>query len=172
MACGQTQVVNVAFADATSSLRRAGGTQTHHEFSHEEPVDAVLGYQPTLAWFFNEIMGSLAFFLTSLDGIKEGDKTLLDRTLIMTATDLGYAQAARLENMPLMTFGSGNGGSRPASMSSPRRTGHPRASPASSKWGVPVSSWGTDSNQTSENHHRDRCLTASVGHGAWRLERL
>ena len=109
VACGQTQVVNVAFADATSSLRRAGGTQTHHEFSHEEPVDAVLGYQPTLAWFFNEIMGSLAFFLSSLDGIKEGDKTLLDRTTIMTATDLGYAKLHGLENMPMMTFGSGGG---------------------------------------------------------------
>jgi len=151
MACGQTQVVNVAFADATSSLRRAGGTQTHHEFSHEEPVDAVLGYQPTLAWFFNEIMGSLAFFLTSLDGIKEGDKTLLDRTLIMTATDLGYAKLHGLENMPLMTFGSGNGrvktGIHVIAQGEPvTRVGLT----CQQVMGVPVSSWGTDSNQTSK----------------------
>jgi len=151
MACGQTQVVNVAFADATSSLRRAGGTQTHHEFSHEEPVDAVLGYQPTLAWFFNEIMGQLAFFLTSLEGIREGDKTLLDRTLIMTATDLGYAKLHGLENMPLMTFGSGNGriktGIHVAAQGEPvTRVGLT----CQQAMGVAVSTWGTDSNQTSK----------------------
>ena len=151
LACGQTNVVNVAFSDATSSLRRAGGTQTHHEFSHEEPVDATLGYQPTLAWFFNEIMGSLAFFLASLDGIKEGDKTLLDRTVIMTATDLGYAKLHGLENMPMMTFGSGNGklktGLHIAAQGEPTsRVGLT----LQQVMGVPVSSWGTDSMQTSK----------------------
>ncbi len=151
LACGQTNVINVAYSDATSSLRRAGGTQTHHEFSHEEPVDAVLGYQPTLAWFFNEIMGSLAFFLASLDGIKEGDKTLLDRTVIMTATDLGYAKLHGLENMPMMTFGSGNGklktGLHIAAQGEPTsRLGLT----LQQVMGVPVSSWGTDSMQTSK----------------------
>jgi hypothetical protein len=151
LACGQTNVVNVAFSDATSSLRRAGGTQTHHEFSHEEPVDATLGYQPTLGWFFNEIMGSLAFFLGSLDGIKEGDKTLLDRTVIMTATDLGYAKLHGLENMPMMTFGSGNGklktGLHIAAQGEPTsRVGLT----LQQVMGVPVSSWGTDSMQTSK----------------------
>jgi hypothetical protein len=151
LACGQTQVVNVAFADATSSLRRAGGTQTHHEFSHEEPVDAVMGYQLTLAWFFNEIMTSLAFFVGSLDGIKEGDKTLLDRTVIMTATDLGYAKLHGLENMPMMTFGGGNGriktGQHIAAQGEPTsRVGLT----LQQAMGVPVSSWGTDSMQTSK----------------------
>ncbi len=151
VACGQTQVINVAFADATSSLRRAGGTQTHHEFSHEEPVDAVLGYQPTLAWFFNEIMTSFAFFLTQLDGIKEGDKTLLDRTTIMTATDLGYAKLHGLENMPMMTVGSGGGrlktGLHIAAQGEPTsRVGLT----LQQAMGVPVSSWGTDSMQTSK----------------------
>ena len=151
LACGQTQVINVAFADATSSLRRAGGTQTHHEFSHEEPVDATLGYQPTLAWFFNEIMGSLAFMLTSLDSIKEGDRTLLDRTVLMTATDLGYAKLHGLENMPMMTFGSGGGrlktGLHIAAQGEPTsRVGLTMQQ----AMGVPVSSWGTDSMQTSK----------------------
>ncbi|HTJ63737.1 MAG TPA: DUF1552 domain-containing protein [Alphaproteobacteria bacterium] len=151
LACGQTNVVNVAFSDATSSLRRAGGTQTHHEYSHEEPVDAQLGYQPTLAWFFNEIMGSLAFFLAQLDGIKEGDKTLLDRTIVMTATDLGYAKLHGLENMPMLTFGSGNGklktGLHIAAQGEPTsRVGLT----LQQVLGVPVSNWGTDSMQTSK----------------------
>jgi hypothetical protein len=151
LACGQTQVINVAFADATSSLRRAGGTQTHHEFSHEEPVDATLGYQPTLAWFFNEIMGSLAFMVATLDGVREGDRTLLDRTVLMTATDLGYATLHGLENMPMLTFGSAGGriktGLHVAAVGDPvSRLGLTMQQ----AMGVPVSSWGTDSNQTSK----------------------
>ena len=151
LACGQTQVVNVAFADATSSLRKAGGTQTHHEYSHEEPVDAVLGYQPTLAWFFNEIMTQLAFYVATLDGIKEGDKTLLDRCAIMTATDLGYAKLHGLENMPMMTFGNANG--RLRSGIHVAAQGEPTSRlglTMQQVMGVPVSSWGTDSMQTSK----------------------
>lgn len=151
LACGQTNVVNSALTNPDSSLRRAGGTQTHHEFSHEEPVDAVLGYQPTMAWFFNEVMGMLATFLTALDSIKEGDRTLLDRTIIMTATDMGYAKLHGLENMPIMTFGSGNGklrtGLHVAAQGEPiSRVGLT----LQQVLGVPVSSWGTDSMQTSK----------------------
>lgn len=151
LACGQTQVINVAFADATSSLRKAGGTQTHHEYSHEEPVDAALGYQPTLTWFFGEIMTQLAYFVQTMDNVREGDRTLLDRTLIMTATDLGYAKLHGLENMPLMTFGSGNGRVKtgihvPALGDPVTRVGLT----CQQAMGVPVSSWGTDSNQTSK----------------------
>ncbi len=151
LACGQTQIINVAFADATSSLRRAGGTQTHHEFSHEEPVDAQLGYQPTLAWFFNEIMTSLAFMVSTLDGIREGDHTLLDRTIMMTGTDTGYAKVHSLENMPILTFGGGNGriktGLHIAAVGDPvSRVGLTMQQ----AMGVPVSSWGTEGMQTSK----------------------
>jgi hypothetical protein len=151
LACGQTQVVNVAFSDATSSLRKAGGTQTHHEYSHEEPVDAQLGYQPTLAWFFGEIMTQLAFYVSTLESIKEGDKTLLDRCAIMTATDLGYAKLHGLENMPMLTFGGANGrlktGVHVAAQGEPTsRLGLTMQQ----VMGVPVSSWGTDSMQTSK----------------------
>jgi hypothetical protein len=151
LACGQTQVVNVAFADATSSLRRTGGTQTHHEFSHEEPVDAELGYQPTLAWFFNEIMTQLAFYISTLDGIKEGDRTLLDRTIVMTGTDTGYAKVHSLENMPILTFGGGNrriktGLHIPAAGDPVSRVGLTMQQAL----GVPVSSWGTETMQTSK----------------------
>jgi hypothetical protein len=151
LACGQTNVVNVAFCDSTSSLRRVGGTQTHHEFSHEEPVDAELGYQPTLAWFFNEIMSSLAYFVSSLDGIREGDRTLLDRTAIMTATDVGYAKLHGLENMPAMVFGGAGGrlktGLHVSAQGEPvSRIGFT----LQQVLGVPVARWGSDSMETSK----------------------
>lgn len=151
LACGQTQVINVAFSDATSSLRRTGGTQTHHEYSHEEPVDAQLGYQPTMALFFKEVMDSLAVFATALDSVREGDRTLLDRSLIMTSTDMGFAKLHGLENMPMMTFGSAGGrvktGLHIAAQGDPTtRVGLTMQQ----VMGVAVSSWGTESMQTSK----------------------
>ena len=92
LACGQTRVVNVLFGDATSSLRRAGDPQTHHIYTHEEPADPQLGYQPQATWFIGQIMEGLATFLETMDGIREGDRTLLDRMAIFAATDTGYAR--------------------------------------------------------------------------------
>ncbi|MBY0509506.1 MAG: DUF1552 domain-containing protein [Rhodospirillaceae bacterium] len=151
LACGQTRVINMAFTDSTSSLRKAGGHQTHHEYSHEEPVDAVLGYQPTMAWFFGEVMTSFAYFLDQLDGIKEGDRTLLDRTLIMTGTDHGYAKLHGIENIPVFTVGGANG--RVKTGLHFRAVGDTVSRiglTVQQAMGVPVSTWGTESNQTSK----------------------
>jgi hypothetical protein len=150
VACDQTRVVNVAFADATSSLRHKGGTQSHHEHTHEEPIDVKLGYQPELAVFNTEIMEGFSEFLTAMDGIKEGDSTLLDRSIIFASTDHGYAKLHGLENMPLFTAGSGGGrmktGIHVAAKGQPvTRVGLT----AQQAMGVPVSSWGTESNETS-----------------------
>lgn len=151
LACGQTRVINVAFADATSSLRKAGGQQTHHEYSHEEPVDAALGYQPTLTWFYSQIMESFAYMLGALDGIREGDRTLLDRSLLMTGTDHGYAKLHSVENLPILTAGSANGRMKTgihchAAGDTVSRVGLT----VQQAMGVPVSSWGTESNQTAK----------------------
>jgi len=151
LACGQTRVINVAFTDSTSSLRKAGGHQTHHEYSHEEPVDAVLGYQPTMEWFFAHVMESFAYLLTSLDGIKEGDRSLLDRMLIMTGTDHGYAKLHGVENIPVLTAGGANGRVKTglhfrAGGDSVSRIGLT----VQQAMGVAVSTWGSESNQTSK----------------------
>ncbi|HLG89431.1 MAG TPA: DUF1552 domain-containing protein [Alphaproteobacteria bacterium] len=151
LACGQTRVINVAFADATSSLRKAGGQQTHHEYSHEEPVDAVLNYQPTLTWFFGQIMDSFALMLATLDGIKEGDRSLLDRTLLMTGTDHGYAKLHSVENIPIITAGSANGRMKTGIHCAALGDTVARVGlTVQQAMGLPVSTWGTESNQTSK----------------------
>ena len=65
LACGQTRVINVTFSDATSSLRRTGSSMTHHVFSHEETVDAQLGYQPNVTWFASQAGHGMADMLTA-----------------------------------------------------------------------------------------------------------
>jgi len=151
VACDQTRVINIAFADATSSLRVIGGTQSHHEFTHEEPVDPILGYQPGVAEFNAHIMGSFAGVLADLDGVKEGDGTLLDSMIMFASTDHGYAKVHGLENMPLMSIGSGSGrlntGLHVNAVGDPvTRVGLTMQQ----AMGVPIGTWGTLSNETSK----------------------
>ena len=151
LACGQTRVANIAFADATSSLRKAGGTQTHHECTHEEPIDVTLGYQKELGWFYQQIMESFAYWIATLDGVREGDGTLLDHMVVMGSTDHGYAKLHGLENMPLFTAGAAGGRMKTgvhvqALGDSVSRLGLT----LQQVMGLPVGSWGTESNQTAK----------------------
>jgi hypothetical protein len=151
LACGQTRVINVTFNDATSSLRRAGTSMTHHVFSHEEPVDNALGYQPNVTHFINQITTGLATMAATMDSIKEGDGTLLDRMLILASSDTGFAKIHSLDDMPLITLGSAGGrlktGIHVAAKGDPStRVGLT----VQQALGVPVNSWGTDSMQTSK----------------------
>jgi len=152
LACGQTSVINVTFNDATSSLRKAGSSMTHHVYSHEEPVDNAVGYQPNVTWFYGQIMDGFATMLATLDGVKEGDHTLLDRTLLFATSDTGLAKVHGLDDYPLLTAGGANGR---------LKTGYhivAKGDPATrvgltvqQALGVPVNSWGTDSMQTSKS---------------------
>lgn len=151
LACNQTRIINVTFSDATSSLRKAGSSMTEHVNSHEEAIDPVLGYQPNVTWFMERVMEGFAVTLAALDGIKEGDGTLLDRMLIMASSDTGYAKIHSLENIPLLTAGKAGGkmktGIHVAAKGDPAtRLGLT----VQQAMGVPINSWGTDSMQTSK----------------------
>jgi hypothetical protein len=107
LACGQTRVVNIMMG--SQGLRKQGSINSWHSFTHFEPVDARLGYQPETTWFVNWANHVFADFLATLDGIKEGDGTLLDRMLILWQTDHGYARTHTMDNVPVMTVGRAGG---------------------------------------------------------------
>ena len=109
VACDQTHVFNMVFGEATSPLRKAGSPMTHHILTHEEPMDDKLGYQKEASSFIARIIETLAYTVAALDGIKEGEGTLLDRTLLMAHSESGFAKIHSLENIPMMTIGSANG---------------------------------------------------------------
>jgi Protein of unknown function (DUF1552) len=151
MACGQTRVINVSLSGSASTIRKAGGTQSHHEYTHEEPIDAEVGYQREVSWFAMQNMEMFATLLATLDGIKEGDRTLLDRSAIYACSDTGYAKLHGLDNMPMFTAGSAGGRLKTgihvqASGDPVTRVGLTLQQAV----GMSVSTWGTESQKTSK----------------------
>lgn len=107
--CGQTQVFNVALGSAFSPLRKPGEPTAYHQLTHEERIDPDLGYQPTCRWLGEQQMSFLLEMVQALDSIKEGDSTLLDRSLLFAYTDHGEARLHSMKNYPVFTAGSAGG---------------------------------------------------------------
>ena len=110
LACDQTRVMNISFSDGASSLRKGGEPTTQHIHTHEDPIDDKLGYQPGAAWFEQQIMTSFADLLQTLQSVKEGDGTLLDRTVVMALSECGYAKQHTLESIPVFLAGGKGSG--------------------------------------------------------------
>lgn len=149
LACGQTRVFNVNAG--TQGWRFEGNPRGWHTTTHEESMDPVLGYQKTVFEFLTIANQTFADFLRQLDNYKEGEKTLLDRTLVLWQTDHGDARTHTIEDIPIMTAGSGGG---------KIRTGMHITSPGDpccrvgltvqQAMGVPISTWGDMSNETTK----------------------
>jgi hypothetical protein len=152
LACDQTRVFNVMLTDGLSQLRFAGEANTHHLFTHEDPIDERLGYQPNVAKFFPTILGMFNTLLAEFSSVREGDRTLLDRMLIFNYTDSGYAKNHTTDNIPMLTAGSA-GGRMKTGIHFAASKGDPvtRVSlTVQQAMGVPVESFGTESNKTSK----------------------
>jgi hypothetical protein len=147
--CNQTKVINVLLSDTTSNLRRAGSTTTHHTLTHEEPVNPALGYQEQVGWFARQSMVAWREFLDAMNGIPEGDGTLLDNCMFFAHSDCSIAKAHAVEGIPMMVAGGAGGRIR---------TGFHmagRADPASrigltlqQAMGLQVEKWGFQSMET------------------------
>jgi hypothetical protein len=152
LACGQTQVFNLTLSGSFSPLRKGGDTSGYHQMTHEEPVDTATGVQAKCKWYAEQQMTMLRDFAQTLDSIREGDGTLLDRTVMMAFTDHGEARLHSMKNYMVFTIGSGQGR---------MKTGyHLRAEGDAvtrvgltilQAFGVPNSgSWGTESNHVTK----------------------
>jgi hypothetical protein len=151
VACDQTHVMNVVFGEATSPLRKAGTAMTHHIYTHEEPMDPKLGYQPNATYFMGRIVETLAMYLATLDSIKEGDHTLLDRSMLLAHSETGFAKIHALENIPMFICGGTNGKMKTGQHL--KMEGEPVTRVGltiQQSLGVPVESWGTMSLNTSK----------------------
>lgn len=109
LACDQTRVFNMMFNNGASSLTRIGSTITHHQLTHEEVLDNRLGYQPEATYFLTKVMEAWVYFVAALDKVKEGDRTLLDNTLVFAHSETEFAKFHTIDNIPMMTAGSAGG---------------------------------------------------------------
>jgi hypothetical protein len=150
IACDQTRVMNISYSDGASSLRKAGEPTTQHIHTHEDPIDDKLGYQPGAAWFENQVLLAFADLLQVLASTKEGDGTLLDRTIMMALSECGYAKQHTLEGIPILLAG-GKGSGKIKTGIHVAADGEPGTRvglTVQQALGLPVNSWGVGSMRT------------------------
>ena len=109
LACNQTKVFNVSFNNGASSLTRRGSATSHHQLTHDEAVDKTLGYQIESTRFVEDIMKAWGTFLGILDGMPEGDGTLLDHVLVVAHSETELAKDHTITNLPIMFAGRAGG---------------------------------------------------------------
>ena len=108
LACDQTRVASLA--STIISLRLAGDSTTYHNHTHQDPLDQQLGYQAgAVRTFSSKVQSGLAETIKILADFKEGDGSLLDRTVLLATTDVGHAMVHSVENMPIITAGRAGG---------------------------------------------------------------
>lgn len=149
VACDQTRVFNVCVD--SEDMHKSGSSMTWHMLSHEEPVNRELGYQKETTWFINWANAIFVDFLDTIDGMKEGDGSVLDRMAILWQTDHSDARSHSLDNIPAITMGNA-GGRLKTGMHVPM-PGDPVTRIAltmQQALGVPVNRWGERSNETSK----------------------
>jgi Protein of unknown function (DUF1552) len=152
LACDQTRVVNMMFNNGASSLTRIGSTITHHQLTHEEVLDNRLGYQPEATYFLNKVMEAWVYLVQALDNVKEGDRTLLDNSLIFAHSETEFAKFHTIDNIPMMTAGSAGGRVKTGIYVDGEGTPVSRVGlTLQQAMGVSVDRWGTKSMETNKS---------------------
>ncbi len=107
LACDQTRVFFHMYSQPVNNVLYPASRAGHHQLTHDEP-----GEQPQVAAILGRILTDLAYFLGALDGVREGDGTLLDHSLILCTTDCSYGRTHSLEEYPIVLAGGGSGALR------------------------------------------------------------
>jgi len=103
-----TRVWTFMMAREASSMAfpHLGISMGHHEISHhnfeQDKLDA-------LAKINVDQSGLFAYFLNKLDGLKEGNSTLLDHSLIMYGSDLSVPTVHSQHDLPILVAGGASG---------------------------------------------------------------
>jgi hypothetical protein len=151
LACDQTRVYNMMFNNGASSLTRIGSTITHHQLTHEEVLDNRLGYQPNATYFLTKIMEAWIYFLGAMDKVKEGDRTLLDNSLILAHSETEFAKFHTIDNIPIMLAGTAGGKAKSGLFVDGVGTPVSRVGLTCQQiMGVSVDRWGTKSMETNK----------------------
>lgn len=109
LACDQTRILTLqwSYSESEHTFQPLSVSGTHHVISHDFATSGANydGYNKIQTWYAQQV----AYFLGKLDAIKEGDRTLLDNTVVLWATEIGEASSHDLTMMPYMLAGSAGG---------------------------------------------------------------
>ena len=113
-------------------------------------MDPKLGYQLKVAWFQQVWIEHLRGFVAMLDGVKEGDGTLLDHMLLFAHTCHGAPRLHSLQNYPFLTIGGASGRIKTGMhVPTPGDVATRVSFTVQQALGVQASRWGTGSNEVS-----------------------
>lgn len=108
LACNQTKVFNMVYSESFAATIKKGVPSNHHAITHEEAMNEH-GYQTLHSWFVRRAMESWAYFVSALASVREGERTLLDNTLVFAHSDQELAKLHTIEGIPMMTAGRAGG---------------------------------------------------------------
>jgi hypothetical protein len=150
LACDQTRVFNMIFSAGISELTVPGLNTTHHQLTHDESIDAELGYQPQATKFVLASMEAWAGFVERLASVPEGDGTMLDNCLVFANSDLSLAKPHDVRGLPTMIAGSAGGRITPGIHIKGNTDPCTRVGlTVQQAMGLPIDAWGENSLQTS-----------------------
>jgi hypothetical protein len=104
LACDQTRVFFNMYSQSVNNTLFPGAPAGHHQLTHDEP-----GEQPMVDAIVRLMMGDLAYFLTALRNVQEGDGNLLQHSIVLATTDCSYGKSHSIDDYPLILAGSGGG---------------------------------------------------------------
>jgi len=114
LACDQTRILTFQWSYSESEhlfqflkVNSAGINGNHHAISHDFSSSGTnyLAYNAIQTWYAEQV----AYFLGKLDSYKEGDRTLLDNTIVLWASEIGESTQHDLAMMPYVLAGSAGG---------------------------------------------------------------
>jgi len=116
---------NVTFLFANDVSTRSfsfleGVKENHHSSSHHEnKEDKIESYRKITRWHVEQF----SYLLTKLKGIQEGERTLLDNSMIMCGSSLSDGNKHDPNNLPILLGGRGGGRIRTGQhLASPKNT--------------------------------------------------
>ncbi len=104
LACDQTRVFSDWFCSPVNNLLYPGTTSGHHQLTHDEPDP-----QPQVNSVVIYTMTELAYLISALANVQEGDGTLLDHMALLATADVSYGRAHSIEEYPILLAGNANG---------------------------------------------------------------
>lgn len=109
LACDQTRILTLqwSYSESEHLFQFLNLSGNHHAISHDFSPSGTNfeAYNKIQTWYTEQ----LAYFLKKLDSYQEGDRTLLDNTILLWATEIGESTQHDLTLMPYVLAGGAGG---------------------------------------------------------------